>query len=132
MEIKKEKIVVVKNLTVKYGLKQQPIIKNFNLEIDIGDHLSIIGTSGCGKTTFAKTLLNILPEKATSKGYLSISSVDPRNINKKEAQLFRRKNFGFIYQDSIKRLNPLMKVGDHLYELFKTHDQTKSSLLLKN
>ena len=132
MEINKEKIIVAKNLTVKYGLKQQPIIKNFNLEIDSGEHLAIIGPSGCGKTTFAKTLVNILPEKATSKGYLSISNVDPRKINNKDAQLFRRENFGFIYQDSIKTLNPLMRVGDHLYELFKTHDQTKSSLAIKN
>ena len=88
MEKNKEKIIVVKNLTVKYGLKQQPIIKNFNLEIDSGDHLAIIGPSGCGKTTFAKTLVNILPEKGTSKGYLSISNVDPRKINNKDAQLF--------------------------------------------
>ena len=131
MEIKKEKILTVKNLTVQYSLKKSPIIKNFNLEIDRGDHLAIIGPSGCGKTTFAKTLVNILPEKATSKGYLSISSVDPRKINNKEAQLFRRKNFGFIYQDSIKKLNPLMRVGDHLYELFKTHYQSKSSVLIK-
>ncbi len=131
MEKNKEKIIVVKNLTVKYGLKQQPIIKNFNLEIDSGDHLAIIGPSGCGKTTFAKTLVNILPAKATSKGYLSISNEDPRKIKNKDAQLFRRKNFGFIFQDSIKKLNPLMRVGDHLYELFKTHDQTKSSLAIK-
>ena len=124
MEKNKEKIIVVKNLTVKYGQKQQPIIKNFNLEIDSGDHLAIIGPSGCGKTTFAKTLVNILPEKATSKGYLSISSVDPRKINNKDAQLFRRNNFGFIYQDSIKKLNPLMRVGDHLYELFRMHYET--------
>ncbi len=130
MEIKKEKILVVKNLTVKYGLKQRPIIKNFNLEIDKGDHLAIIGPSGCGKTTFAKTLVNILPDKATSNGYLSISCVDPRKINNKEAELFRRKNFGFIYQDSIKKLNPLMRVGDHLYELFKTHYQNKSSAFI--
>ena len=116
MEMNKEKILVVRNLTVNYGLIKQPIIKNFNLEIEKGEHLAIIGPSGCGKTTFAKTLVNILPDKATSKGYLSISSADPRKINHQEAQLFRRKNFGFIYQDSIKRLNPLMRVGDHLYE----------------
>ena len=131
MEIKKEKILTVKNLTVKYSLNKSPIIKNFNLEIDRGDHLAIIGPSGGGKTTLAKTLVNMLPEQATSQGHISISSLDPRKINKKEAQLFRRKNFGFIYQDSIKKLNPLMKVGDHLYELFKTHDQTKSSLHIK-
>jgi len=60
MEINKEKIIIVKNLTVKYGLKQQPIIKNFNLEIDSGDHLAIIGPSGCGKTTFAKNEICII------------------------------------------------------------------------
>ncbi len=130
MEIKKETILTVKNLTVKYGLKQQPIIKNFNLEIDRGDHLAIIGPSGCGKTTFAKTLVNMLPSIATSIGYLSIYGVDPRKLNNNESQLFRRRNFGFIYQDSIKKLNPLMKIRDHLYELFKTHDQNKSSVLI--
>ena len=93
MEIKKSKILEVKNLNVKYSSNQKSIIKNFNLEIDRGDHLAIIGPSGCGKTTFAKTLVNTLPDKATSKGYLSISRVDPRKINNKEAQLFRRKNF---------------------------------------
>ena len=46
MEKNKEKIIVVKNLTVKYGLKQQPIIKNFNLEIDSGDSLSYFLFSG--------------------------------------------------------------------------------------
>ena len=131
MEIKKEKILTVKNLNVQYSLKKSPIIKNFNLEIDRGDHLAIIGPSGCGKTTFAKTLVNMLPEQATSQGHISISCLDPRRINNKEAQLFRRKNFGFIYQDSIKKLNPLMKVGDHLYELFRTHYQNKSSVLIK-
>ena len=132
MEIKKERILTVKNLTVKYSLKQSPIIKNFDLEIYRGDHLAIIGPSGCGKTTFAKTLVNMLPERATSKGSISISRLDPRKINNKEAPLFRRTNFGFIYQDSIKKLNPLMKIGDHLYELFKTHYPTKSSEMIRN
>ncbi len=80
MEIKKEKILEVKNLTVKYGLNQQPIIQNFSL----------------GKTTFAKTLVNMLPEKAITQGYISVARLDPRKISKKESQLFRRNNFGFI------------------------------------
>ena len=128
MEIKKDKVLEVKNLSIKYGFQQKPIIRNFNLEILKGEHLAIIGPSGCGKTTFAKTLVNMLPYQATSEGYISISKLDPRKIDKKESQIFRRKNFGFIYQDSIKKLNPLMKVGDHLNELFKTHYKDKSSL----
>ncbi len=73
----------------------------------------------------------MLPEKAITQGYISVARLDPRKISKKESQLFRRNNFGFIYQDSIKKLNPLMKVGDHLNELFKTHYQNKSSVLIK-
>ena len=68
MEINKEKILVVKNLTVKYGFKQKSIIKNFNLEIDSGDHLAIIGPSGCGKTTFAKTLVIYCLKRPLLKG----------------------------------------------------------------
>ena len=131
MEIKKGKVLEVKNLTVKYGLNQKPIIQNFNLELYRGDHLAIIGPSGCGKTTFAKAIVNMLPERAITEGYISVSRLDPRKIRKKESQLFRRNNFGFIYQDSIKKLNPLMKVGDHLNELFKIHYQNKSSVLIK-
>ena len=130
MEIKKGTILEVKNLNVKYGFNLKPIIKNFNLEIDKGEHLAIIGPSGCGKTTFAKTLVNMLPEKSISEGCISISQLDPRKINNKDYQLFRRNNFGFIYQDSIKKLNPLMKVGDHLLELFKIHYPEKSSALI--
>ena len=126
MKIKKDKILDVKNLTVKYGFNKKPIIKNFILEIDRGDHLAIIGPSGCGKTTFAKTLVNMLPEQAIVDGFISIAGLDPRIINRRDAQLFRRSNFGFIYQDSIKKLNPLMKVGDHLKELFKTHFPNQS------
>ena len=126
MEIKKDKILQVKNLSVKYGRNHQSTIKNFMLEIVRGDHLAIIGPSGCGKTTFAKTLVNMLPDNATIEGDISISGLDPRKIDKKEIEAFRRYNFGFIYQDSIKKLNPLMKVSTHLYELFKIHYPNRS------
>ena len=131
MEIKKTKILEVNNLSVKYGFDQRSIIKNFVLQIDRGDHLAIIGPSGCGKTTFAKTLVNMLPETALIEGNISISGLDSRKINEKEYALFRRNNFGFIYQDSIKKLNPLMKVGDHLSELLRTHYPYKPPAMIK-
>ena len=132
MKIKKGKILEVKNLTVKYGVNQKPIIKNFLLEIEKGNHLAIIGPSGCGKTTFAKTIVNMLPEGSITEGYISISGNDPREIDKKDMQLYRRNNFGFIYQDSIKKLNPLMTVGEHLNELFKTHYKNNPSIIFKD
>ena len=131
MKRKKDIILEVRNLTLKYGLNKNPTIKNFKLEISKREHLAIIGPSGCGKTTFAKTLVNMLPEGAIIKGDILIDGLDPRKINKNEVEVFRRNNFGFIYQDSIKKLNPLMNVGDHLIELLKTHYKNKSSFFIK-
>ena len=132
MEIKNRKILEVSNLNVRYGSNQKFTIKNFKLDLFKGNHLAIIGPSGCGKTTFAKTIINILPEGSVTQGDIKIAGEDITKIDKKEIQLFRRNNFGFIYQDSIKKLNPLMTVGDHLYELFKTHFHNKPSLILKD
>ncbi len=132
MKINKSKILEIRNLNVKYGPNQKYTLKNFKLDLFKGDHLAIIGPSGCGKTTFAKSIVNMLPEGSITEGFIKISGEDLTKINKKEIQLFRRNNFGFIYQDSIKRLNPLMTVRDHLEELFKTHFQNNSRLIIKD
>ena len=131
MKINKSKVIEVRNLNVKYGPKQKFTIKNFQLDLYKGNHLAIIGPSGCGKTTFAKTIINMLPESSITEGYVRIFGEDITKIDKNEIQLFKRNNFGFIYQDSIKKLNPLMTVGDHLYELFKAHFENKPSLIIK-
>jgi len=131
MKINESKILEVRNLNVKYAPNQKFTIKNANLDLYKGDHLAIIGPSGCGKTTFVKTIVHMLPEGSITEGHIKIFGQDITKIDKKEIQLFRRNNFGFIYQDSIKKLNPLMTVGDHLYELFKTHFQDKPSLIIK-
>ncbi len=132
MKISKSKILEISNLNVKYGPNQKSTIKDFKLDLCKGDHLAIIGPSGCGKTTFAKTIVNMLPDGSITEGHIKISGRDITKINKKEVQLFRRDNFGFIYQDSIKKLNPLMTVGDHLSELFKTHFYNSPSLIIKD
>ena len=131
MKINKSKILEIRNLNVKYGSNQKSTIKNFKLDLFKGDHLAIIGPSGCGKTTFAKTIVNMLPEGSITQGFIKISGEDLTKIDKKQIQLFRRNNFGFIYQDSIKKLNPLMTVGDHLKELIKTHFQNYPPLIIK-
>ena len=46
--------VEFKNVTKKYG--SVDVIKDFNLQIDQGDFLCIVGTSGSGKTTIMKMI----------------------------------------------------------------------------
>ncbi len=132
MKTDKSKILEVRNLNVKYAPNLKSTIKNFKLDLGQGEHIAIIGPSGCGKTTFAKTIINMLPEGSIIEGHIKICGEDIMKVERKEIELFRRNNFGFIYQDSIKKLNPLMTVGDHLYELFKTHFHKNSSVIIKD
>ena len=130
MKINSRKIVQVNNLSVSYSENLKPTLKNLKLEINQGDHLAVIGSSGCGKSTFAKSIVQMLPRGSTCKGELLIAGNDPREMNNQELKDFRRSVFGFIYQDSIRKLNPLMTVGDHLFELLKMHWKDKSDHFL--
>ena len=131
MKINSNKIVKVNNLTVKYAVNQKPVLKDFQLEIEKGNHLAIIGSSGCGKSTFAKTLVQMLPSRAICTGEININGKDPRLMKHKELQLFRRSSFGYIYQDAIKKLNPLMTIGQHLCELIRLNSLDKSQISIR-
>ncbi len=128
MKISSSKIIEINNLTVSYKNNKVPILNNLTLNINKGENLAIIGPSGCGKSTFAKSIVQMLPDKTKIDGKVLVDGKDPSRFNKEELQLFRRTVFGFIYQDSIKKLNPLMTVGDHLFELFKIHSRNKSNI----
>ena len=128
MKINSSKLIQVNNLSVSYYPNKDVILKYLNLDINKGEHLAIIGESGCGKSTFAKSIVQMLPKSAICKGNVSINGQDPINMGLKDLKIFRRSVFGYIYQDSIKKLNPLMTVGEHLYELIKIHFKEKSHI----
>ena len=68
---------------------------------------------------------------SSKKSVDQIDSSNLKSLNKEQLQFFRRENFGYIYQDSLKRLNPLMTVGEHLSELFKIHQPNQSNSLIR-
>tara|TARA_B100001115_G_C15839284_1_gene420317 strand:+ start:1195 stop:2790 length:1596 start_codon:yes stop_codon:yes gene_type:complete len=128
MKISSSNIIKICNLSVSYKNNKRPILNSLTLDINKGENLAIIGPSGCGKSTFAKTIVQMLPKGTKVYGKLLVNGKDPSRFNKEELQIFRRTVFGFIYQDSIKKLNPLMTVGEHLFELMKIHWRYKSNI----
>ena len=131
MKINLNKILEINNLTVSYSSNQRPVLKNLQLEVNKGDHLALIGPSGCGKTTLAKSIINMLPKNSISTGEIFVLGKNCKVMNNEQLQTFRRKNFGYIYQDSIKKLNPLMTIEAHLYELLKIHKPDTSDWEIK-
>jgi len=79
------KKIVVKNLTKKFG--ELLVLNNISFEVADGEFISIVGPTGCGKTTFLNTLTKLMP--ATDGNIL----VDGEEADPK------KHNLSFVFQE---------------------------------
>ena len=87
----KECIIKVENMTKSFG--KDVVLKNINTEICKGDIVAIIGASGCGKSTFIRTL-NLLEQPTEGAIY-----VDGVNIMDKKVDINKiRQKVGMVFQ----------------------------------
>lgn len=90
---------------VKKSYKSNIILENFNLNIDSGDLVVLIGSSGCGKTTLLKMINRLI--EATSGEIL----VNGKNI-KEEDPIKLRRSIGYVIQQT--GLFPHMTVKENI------------------
>ena len=86
-------MITAKNIHLKY--EKLKVLKGLNLHIQKGDFVSIVGSSGAGKTS----LLNLLGSLETpTEGTIIINGTDITSLSDKELSLFRNENIGFVFQ----------------------------------
>ena len=93
------KAITLNNISKSYyqADKEISVLKNINFEVGEGEIVSITGPSGSGKTT----LLNIIALiDSLDLGKLNVFGEDLSNLSEKEKSVFRKNNFGFIYQSN--------------------------------
>lgn len=85
-------IIKFQNIKKAYG--ENTVIENFNLDIEQGEFLTVIGSSGCGKTTILKMINGLIkPEEGT---------ILVRNKNIEEEDIISlRRNIGYSIQGSV-------------------------------
>ncbi|MCH2056174.1 MAG: lipoprotein-releasing ABC transporter ATP-binding protein LolD [Thalassotalea sp.] len=85
------------NLSKSYvqGKNETPVLSELSLDVKRGELLAIVGSSGCGKSTFLH-LAGAL-DTATS-GQVLVQGTDLFTLSDKEKAKFRNQNIGFIYQ----------------------------------
>ena len=117
----KKPLLEVKNLVTRYpvmgGMFRKKIanlhaVEDVSFTINKGQTFSLVGESGCGKTTIARTILRL--EESVS-GEVWIEGVDVLKQNKKEL-LKQRLNMQMVFQDPYGSLNPVMKLFDLVAE----------------
>ena len=127
-EIKKENDVLlsVKDLEVVYTSAGAVIhaVNGVSLEIERGKSLGLVGETGAGKTTIAKSIMGILPDPPAKVlgGEIFLDGEDLLKTPEKEMRKIRGKKIAMIFQDPMTALNPLMTVGDQIAEVISLHE----------
>ncbi len=128
-------LLEIKNMKVSLynGDKSLQIIRGFNLTLNSGEIVGVLGESGSGKTVSSSMIARIYSpiEGKIDSGTIKFKGTDLATLNENEMNKIRGKQISYIFQNPSKALNPYKKVGKQLEDLMQTHDleYTKSIIL---
>ncbi len=120
--VKAENALELTDLSVAYRVagRNRAVLRNLSLNIGQGEAYGLVGESGCGKSTVALTVVRYLPRNGLITG--GAISLDGQDVMKLDAEALRRaraESVSMVYQDPGKALNPSIRVGRQLTEIFE-------------
>lgn len=120
-------LLTVQDLVVEY-LAEDGIVHAVNgvsFSLKKGESLGLVGETGAGKTTIAKSILRILPQQ-TSKitgGNILFEGKDLIRESERNMRKIRGSRISMIFQDPMTALNPVKRVGEQIAEGIRLHSR---------
>lgn len=99
-----------------------PALEQVTLGIAPGETHALVGESGSGKSSLAWAIMRHLPPNAVETGgRILLSGEDLRDRSRAQMQVIRGRRIAMVFQDPSAALNPTMKMGDQVAEVFIRH-----------
>ena len=119
-------LLELQQLTVDYGFgeKRARAVDGVDLTIHEGEVLGLAGESGCGKTTIANAVLQILrPPARIAGGSIVFAGENILGRSDEELRRFRWRNVSMVLQSAMNALNPVMRIGDQFMDAMRAHER---------
>lgn len=129
-------VLEIKDLEVIYETDLETVhaVNSVSLSVRPGETFGLVGETGAGKTTTALSVLRLLPDR-TGKVTNGEILFNGQNLLELSDEVMRKEINGerisMIFQDPMTSLNPIMNIGDQIYEALKYHNpenKTKEEL----
>ncbi len=113
-------LLELRDLHVEIG--DAHILRGVSLKVDAGETLGVVGESGCGKTMTGLAVMGMLPRGAVvSQGSIDFDGRDLTKIRPREWLDIRGQSISLVMQDPFTSLNPMMRIGDQIAEVYQLH-----------
>ena len=109
-----------------YFFTSEGVIKavdGVDFEVRKGEVLGLVGESGCGKSVTALSILRLVasPPGRILDGKIEFMGEDLRTLPDDEIREIRGKRISMIFQDPMTSLNPVLRIGYQIAEVFRFH-----------
>ena len=124
--------LIVSHLDISYRVRGRDrlALRDVSFSIGRGESYGLVGESGSGKSTAALALVRYLPSNGrVSGGTISINGQDPLAMGKAALRQFRARTVSMVYQEPSRALNPSIRVGQQIAEVFEIAGESRHAAL---
>ena len=99
-------------------------VDGVDISINRGETLCVVGESGCGKTVTAMSILKLIamPPGRIAAGEIIFEGRDLVPLTSSQLDEIRAKEIGFIFQEPMTSLNPVLTIGEQIAESQRRHE----------
>lgn len=113
--------LAVERLSVAYrvGGRDRAVLRDVSFRVGRGEAYGLVGESGCGKSTVALTAVRYLPRAGRiTAGRVTMDGEDVTALDSDQLRHLRAHTVSMVYQDPGKALNPTLRIGKQVAEIF--------------
>jgi peptide/nickel transport system ATP-binding protein len=118
-------VASIRNLKIALpkGAERAYAVDGVSFDLMAGQIVCVVGESGSGKSMCAHALMGLLPDTVTVEGgEILFEGHDLLTLDQQGWRDLRGRRFAMVFQEPMTALNPLMRIGDQMMEMFEAHD----------
>jgi peptide/nickel transport system ATP-binding protein len=121
-------VLSVQDLEVEYRARRGLVkaVHGVSFDLHRGESITLVGESGCGKTTLGLSLVRLLPKQASIRNGEILyrrggTSVDVVDLEPRKLRQFRWAECAMVFQGAQNSFNPVLRVWDQIWDTIKAH-----------
>ncbi len=111
------------DIRLPQGADRDLAVRGASLQLLPGQTLCVVGESGSGKSMIANAIMGLLPRPHVEPvaGRILFDGQDLLKLDEAQLRTLRGRRIGMVFQEPMTALNPVMRIGEQIAEVFDAH-----------